>query len=626
MFCTGCGAQRPGDSRFCPACGKSLAAGSPGFAVCAGCGNELRPGKAFCGTCGVPAPAVLTAPDGPDSLAAPGGTATSFPAAAPVPAAGALGDSFPASPQASPAPAAAGGEAARQPETGSTPAPPASGDVQWAAPRYGVPPADPVPAGPGLLPSPGGHRTWAAAVTAVLLLVLLGGVLPAFSESSAKIIDSGSGALYTAGICLLLAVLTVDVLIGSEVALAIAAGVGTMVVSVAAIVGAVTFELRSVLHPSAGAVFLLLAALPTIAVIGAGVARTGRRHSRMVHPAVAAAVAVGAAISAVGLIIPPVPHESIGSYLFGSHLSVLGFGLLLPVILTVGCGALTAVARTAASVAVTVGSAAGLLVVWGADEVTRSQSGQSVVAFLDGAWLVVLVGLVVALAAGVWALAAPAPGPLAAKGTLLRRVGVAPLLAAATAVVIVPVAVSHHSAPASTSPYSIAYASPDSTSTAGGYNGNSSGSYSGTGGSYDTTPPTSYTSPDTSADTSPPDSTYTPSPTSPRHPDRRVADMAERPEPLRAAAHQPGAAVEPHPHLPGDRHHPPVVRSDHRLHPARHHPGERKRCRRRWLHQRRRPHSHRLLQGARPADHGTVRHRFGMGAGHLERQDRIRDR
>lgn len=399
-----------------------------------------------------------------------------------------------------------------------TPIPSPAPEAGWSAPTGVSPPPAPTfapPAGSG--PAPTVRRAWAAVIAATATLVLLGGVLPVFSGAPQKIIDSGQGVVYIAGICLLLTVLAVDVLVGSEVALAAAAGVGTMVMSIAGIVAAVSFEVRHLAHPSVGAVFLIVAALPAIALLGGAVTWLGRRHSRPVHPALAAAAAGGGAVSVVGLLIPPLPHESLHAYLLTGS-AVINVALLLPVFLTAGCAVATAALRTAAAVALSVGSAAGLLAIWGANEIVRAQNGQGPVSFLNGEWVAVAIGLVVSLAAGVWALAATAPAPAGARGPLLHRSGVAPLLAAAAAVVIVPLAVGHHASSSSGSP--LAY-STGGTSVSGGYDSSGSstygspGGYTGAGGSYDTTPSTDYPPPQTTPDTSSPSTDYVPPNTNP---------------------------------------------------------------------------------------------------------------
>lgn len=50
MKCVSCGAEIPGDSRFCPSCGRQQL--PPAAQVCDSCGRKINPGQIFCTSCG----------------------------------------------------------------------------------------------------------------------------------------------------------------------------------------------------------------------------------------------------------------------------------------------------------------------------------------------------------------------------------------------------------------------------------------------------------------------------------------------------------------------------------------------------------------------------------------------
>jgi hypothetical protein len=353
---------------------------------------------------------------------------------------------------------------------------------------------------------PAARRGWMVAAVAALACLVLGGVLPLASAGPARFVDNSAGVIYVAGLGGLLGVLALDMAIGSEIGLAFAAGTSTMVLSISTILLAVIDELSGWGDVGAGFVFLTVAAVPALVLLVAGLIRMGRRSSRPVQPALAAVCAAGAAVSAIGMLIPPSSDESFARWVWGSP-ALLHLALLLPVALTV-VGAVLAVAlRTARSVGLATGNAAGLLVVIGADQIVRSQTDAGVTDFLNGEWVMVLIGLAISIAAGVAALAVPhgrSPGD--AQPSLVRRTGITPALVALGALVIIPLAVDQHgrtsqqgSGASSSGSYSINSGADGSNSyvpntDGSGYN-SSPNDASGGVPPYDTSPTSSYSPP-----------------------------------------------------------------------------------------------------------------------------------
>ena len=79
MKCAYCGAEIPGDSKFCVSCGKPQVQQSA--VVCGNCGKEIGEGQVFCASCG--ARVNLTGAGAPPPAAQPGASPPQ--GAAPVP-------------------------------------------------------------------------------------------------------------------------------------------------------------------------------------------------------------------------------------------------------------------------------------------------------------------------------------------------------------------------------------------------------------------------------------------------------------------------------------------------------------------------------------------------------------
>jgi hypothetical protein len=304
-----------------------------------------------------------------------------------------------------------------------------------------------------LLPNAGVSGSgWAIACAIAGALTLLGGALPLFAGSGATLIDSTSGAIFIAGLTAAFAFLAVDIGRGSRSAIAGAAGVGTMVISLAGYVVALLWLVDHHLHgsikPGSGGVSLFLAGLGSLVIGGGAIRRLGGASTSRVNSALAVGTGIGGIIATVGLCIPPISGESIHEYLFAGP-GFVNFWIDLPIILTALCALAPIISHRAGATMLALGNAAGLLVLWGGAEVARAQSGQVGLEFINGSWAVILIGLVIVILAGAVALSLPAPdsslgtspGGMPATRSIMAMT---PIIFIAAAVVIVPLAIAHH--------------------------------------------------------------------------------------------------------------------------------------------------------------------------------------
>lgn len=152
MKCYSCGAEIPGDSKFCPSCGKSQV--QQPAQVCGNCGQKIGAGQVFCSSCGAKAGSAGAGAVPPPPPPQPGGPPPQY--TAPVPP---------------PPPAQSG-----TPSNTAPAQPPPQANMP--PPHYNVPPQFGPPSFPGtnpVVPEMGvgvGFRAVATIIDLVILMIL----------------------------------------------------------------------------------------------------------------------------------------------------------------------------------------------------------------------------------------------------------------------------------------------------------------------------------------------------------------------------------------------------------------------------------------------------------------------
>jgi hypothetical protein len=117
------------------------------------------------------------------------------------------------------------------------------------------------------------------------------------------------------------------------------------------------------------------------------------------------------------------------------------FWMLAPLGLTLLCSVVALLTRSAGGMMLMLGCAAGLLVLWGADELVQTDSFPPVVYVHHGTWVAILIALSVSILAAVAALLVPWDR---ADDARPRGVALTPVIVLIAAIVFVTLLVTHH--------------------------------------------------------------------------------------------------------------------------------------------------------------------------------------